>query len=212
MMRNTKQKNAEHFLNHIDIASPCQANWADMAGDEQSRFCSQCNKNVYSLSTLTSEQAQALIMEKEGKLCIRFYQREDGTMLTQDCPRGLQALRLKMIQKTTAIAAAVMTFILFTLTGKSFAAVDDTSGSIVKMGEPKLSEPSSQAIMGEFAPPMENKGNTMIGQPLMGEPTMKSIIKPVTTPDSINTTDAKKPCCKPKKCKVHRKAKMDSEK
>ncbi len=34
--------------------------------------------------------------EREGELCVRFYRRADGTMLTADCPRGLAAVRLRM--------------------------------------------------------------------------------------------------------------------
>jgi hypothetical protein len=73
----------------LRIASPCTARWEDMKGDEQVRFCSHCQKNVYNLSALSSADATALVKSKEGKLCARFYQRTDGTVLTDDCPVGL---------------------------------------------------------------------------------------------------------------------------
>ena len=75
-------------LDTVSVASPCHADWNAMTGDDQSRFCPSCAKNVYNLSAMTSDQAQELLQEKEGRLCIRFYQREDGTMLTKDCPVG----------------------------------------------------------------------------------------------------------------------------
>ena len=81
--------NAHNFLQHVTVASPCNARWADMAGDERARFCHLCQKQVYDLSALTAAEAGALIREKEGNLCGRFYQRADGTMLTADCPVGV---------------------------------------------------------------------------------------------------------------------------
>ena len=69
-------------LEQIKIASPCPANWDEMTGTEQVRFCLGCRKNVYNLSEMTRNEAQALVEEKEGRLCVRFYTRADGTMLT----------------------------------------------------------------------------------------------------------------------------------
>ena len=60
-----------------------------MTGDDRSRFCTQCEKNVYQLSGMTAEDIATLVLEKEGALCARFYQRPDGTMLTADCPVGV---------------------------------------------------------------------------------------------------------------------------
>src|SRR5580765_8057104 len=70
------------MLDAISIASPCSASWDDMVGDERARFCGKCEKNVYNLSSLTRAEAEALLVEKEGKVCVRYYQRADGTVLT----------------------------------------------------------------------------------------------------------------------------------
>jgi hypothetical protein len=77
------------LLQNIRVASPCSANWEEMTGDDQSRFCGHCNKHVYNLSSMSSEAIARLIQEKEGKLCGRFYRRADGTILTADCPVGV---------------------------------------------------------------------------------------------------------------------------
>ena len=63
-----------------------------MTGDDRSRFCTQCEKNVYQLSGMTAEDIATLVLEKEGALCARFYQRPDGTMLTAHCPVGVARL------------------------------------------------------------------------------------------------------------------------
>jgi hypothetical protein len=83
-------------LEAIHVASPCHANWDKMSGDAQARFCGSCAKHVYNLSSMTRDEAEALVAEKEGKLCVRFYQREDGTMLTSDCNVGVAALSVRM--------------------------------------------------------------------------------------------------------------------
>ena len=59
-----------------------------MYGDDRRRFCSQCKLNVYNLSGMTRDEAEQLVMNSEGRLCVRFFRRKDGTVLTQDCPAG----------------------------------------------------------------------------------------------------------------------------
>lgn len=92
-------------LQQLRIASPCTASWDEMAGDERSRFCSQCRLNVYNISIMTQGEAEALIASKEGRLCVRMYQRADGTVLTRDCPVGLAALRKRAAWMISKIAA-----------------------------------------------------------------------------------------------------------
>src|SRR5262249_7674094 len=80
----------------IQIASPCHANWEQMAGSERVRFCERCMLHVYNLSAMTREEAEELVRQREGRLCVRFYQRNDGTALTQDCPVGWRAARRRV--------------------------------------------------------------------------------------------------------------------
>ena len=47
------------------------------------------------------------VEEKEGKLCVRFFRRADGTVMTQDCPVGLRAVRLKLARMAGAALALV---------------------------------------------------------------------------------------------------------
>src|SRR5262245_56116346 len=96
--------NATELLAQVKVASPCPARWKDMSGDERSRFCLQCNKHVYNLSAMSANAAAELVRAKEGELCARFYRRADGTMLTADCPVGLERCgrRLKALYSTAA--------------------------------------------------------------------------------------------------------------
>ncbi|MBK9765573.1 MAG: hypothetical protein IPP63_00360 [Chloracidobacterium sp.] len=67
-------------LNDIKIASPCSADWNGMYGDERKRFCGECKLNVYNLSGMTKNEAERLVTNAEGRLCVRFYQRADGSV------------------------------------------------------------------------------------------------------------------------------------
>lgn len=78
------------MLDQIKIASPCSADWDRMEGDDRVRFCGECKKNVFNLSEMTRRDAEALLKETNGNLCARIYRRTDGTVLTEDCPVGLQ--------------------------------------------------------------------------------------------------------------------------
>ena len=80
-------------LDNLGVASPCHEKWDDMVGDDTSRFCLKCEKNVYDLSSMTKEAAESLIAAKEGSLCARFYRRADGTVITADCPEGIALKR-----------------------------------------------------------------------------------------------------------------------
>jgi hypothetical protein len=82
-----------------------------MIGSDRVRFCGQCSLNVYNLSAMTRDQAESLIAGNEGRLCVRFYRRRDGSIITQDCPVGLRAVRARVSYWTKAVAAAVLTFL-----------------------------------------------------------------------------------------------------
>lgn len=91
-------------LDDIRIAAPCSASWAAMSGDERVRACGDCNKRVYNLSALTRDEAEALIIEKEGRLCVRYFQRTDGTILLKDCVIGVRRRRRRRVVAAGAAA------------------------------------------------------------------------------------------------------------
>ncbi len=99
------------ILDQIQIASPCPASWSEMVGDERTRFCSDCRKQVHNIATMTTADALALLQSSESGVCIQIYRRQDGTVLTADCPVGLRArasARLRRIAGGLTAAAAVL--------------------------------------------------------------------------------------------------------
>ena len=93
-------------LDNIQVAAPCPMSWEKMTGDERVRCCQECKLNVYNLSDMTRAEAERLIASREGRLCVRFYRRADGTILTRDCPRGLRALSERVSRIAGAVLAA----------------------------------------------------------------------------------------------------------
>jgi len=98
-------------LSGVKIASPCPADWNSMLGGERVRFCGQCRLNVYNLSAMTQDEAEALITNYEGRLCLRFYRRRDGSILTQDCPVGLARLKQRASRLRRALGTAMLGFL-----------------------------------------------------------------------------------------------------
>lgn len=85
------------MLDAVRVASPCNAKWEDMLGDERVRHCLACDKQVFNLSAMTTADAEALLAGRAGeKTCVRLYRRADGTVMTSDCPVGATRKRRKV--------------------------------------------------------------------------------------------------------------------
>jgi hypothetical protein len=104
LLEEAKAKAKLPVLPNIRVASPCTADWNAMTGDDRVRACAQCNKNVYNLSELTRDEAEALILGREGRLCVRYYQRTDGTILLKDCTVGTAQRRKRRLIAAGAAA------------------------------------------------------------------------------------------------------------
>ena len=151
-------------LNHVRIAAPCTAAWGRMSGTERARYCSQCNLNVYNLSGMSKAEAEALLDSSEGRLCVRFYRRADGTILTQNCPVRLRALKHRAARAAGGALSAVL----------SFCAGVGLSGATSSRGE---HSPVMGAVVVpvEVAPPTRSDLQTQVE---MGEMVMGRVLIP----------------------------------
>ncbi|MFK7986564.1 MAG: hypothetical protein AB8I08_11120 [Sandaracinaceae bacterium] len=143
-------------LDVITVTNPCTESWEGMRGDGPVRHCGLCKKNVYNLSAMTAEEAEQTVQEREGRLCVRFYRRADGTVSTVDCaPMRFAALR-RTARRTMTGAAALLVALLGLVSSLGllrFMGVDlaDTPviGSVAKAMQ-KAVEPEPE-MMGEMA-------------------------------------------------------------
>ena len=133
-------------LENVRIASPCSADWNEMYGDERMRFCGQCRLNVYNLSGMTRYDAEHLLRLSEGRLCVRYYQRPDGTILTKDCPVGWARVK----ERVSVMAAAAFS-IMMTLFGGLFLVSFFTRKSIVRELPIPFARPTPMPLMGAVA-------------------------------------------------------------
>ncbi|MEZ4536714.1 MAG: hypothetical protein R3D26_17200 [Cyanobacteriota/Melainabacteria group bacterium] len=94
-MVESNKDGSNSILDNIKIASPCPVPWDTMEAteEERKRFCRQCSLHVYDLSGMSATEAEELIESSVGRLCVNFYQRPDGKVMTDDCPAALKALR-----------------------------------------------------------------------------------------------------------------------
>lgn len=159
-------------LQTISIAIPCTADWGKMTGNDQVRFCQECKLNVYNISGMTQYQAEDLIRKTEGRLCVRYFRRTDGTILTQNCPVGLQALK-KAARAATAIISALLSFItgfaLFSYITNKKAVPTPLMGSIA------------------YTPPVIEHGNEIKGEMVVTPPDAN--INTNTPPDELSNTN-----------------------
>jgi hypothetical protein len=149
------------LLDNLQIAAPCQADWDAMVGDDRVRFCGQCEKNVYNLSAMPREEAEAFLVEREGKACVRLYKRQDGTVLTADCPVGVRRRR-----RRRAAVAAVGGSLMAAAASLGFRAFTPTMGSAVP------------AVMGSAVPVM---GEVPIAPDTTATATPTSTVAPPST-------------------------------
>lgn len=101
------------------IASPCDVPWSamerdDRAGDRR-RFCGKCQKHVHNLAAMTRVEVEDFLeasAEASGEkgVCVRLYERKDGTVLTADCPVGLNRRRSRAVLLASLGAGACALF------------------------------------------------------------------------------------------------------
>ena len=94
----------------VRIAAPCPADWDSMYGNERVRFCHQCQLNVYNLSDMSRAEAEQVIGQTEGRLCVRYYKRRDGSIITQNCPVGLRTIKRRLSRIATAVVSSLLGF------------------------------------------------------------------------------------------------------
>lgn len=132
------------LLDRLEVAAPCSASWDDMVGDEVTRFCGACEKDVHNLSAMTRDEAEAFLRARAGDdVCVRFYRRRDGTVMSADCPVGVRWRRRRRVVSAMAgvgalgAAAASVLYVPVArgggLVGESLEPVQ--GGAVVEVGQ-----------------------------------------------------------------------------
>lgn len=159
---------AKRSLNIIDVKSPCDEDWLEMeVVGTGKRNCALCAQSVYDLSEMTKDEAEALVFESTGRVCVRFFRRMDGTVVTSDCsPVRFRQLR-QAGQSGLRLAAKVIGAVVAVLSVLGFARF----AGLNPFGW--LNSPT----MGDIA-----VQGAMMPEPLMGEPMPLDEMRPHPAP------------------------------
>lgn len=169
-------------LNQLQVATPCTVSWDAMKGDDQVRLCGDCKCNVYNISEMSLDEISHLLEKKEGRTCVRFFRRFDGTVITDDCPTGLRAARRRLMKVAMAIAAAVTGSVIWNGSSLGRALRESPLGK-VEMGrqladwlDPQISRPIHMGLPARLdytaprpSPQCEIKGEMVAPQVKMGK-------------------------------------------
>ena len=135
-------------LAQIRVATPCAQSWQEMDGDDRARFCTHCDRHVHNLSGMARDQAERLICESAGRLCIAYFPKADGSPQTLEYrPRSRQRrfgwIFATVLGSLGALAAAVL----------QHASADQPAPPIAGMliGTPPPLK--GQMIVGDMGPP-----------------------------------------------------------
>jgi len=160
-------------LESLTFTFRCQESWTDMDGGGAVRHCGSCDKDVFDLSALPRAEAEALLRDTEGRICVRLFRTPDGRVVTaDDAPLSrpvatcgsFSSLRLKprrrALWRRLSSGAAAAAVVL--QPGACEETVGDVSEPVIQplmgqmmMGEPMMieepSEPAHAPMMGRIA-------------------------------------------------------------
>lgn len=141
-------------LDQLEIASPCDADWDNMRGDERKRFCDDCSLHVFNFSEMTELEIRQLLRDAgHERVCGQLHRRHDGTVIVQDCPVGLAARTWKKARNTSLLLASSLAAVI-TLVLAGFAWFMKPSGCDVPvLDTPPVVEPIAldEVVMGKIA-------------------------------------------------------------
>lgn len=147
-------------LEDIRVATPCPESWEAMRGDDRVRHCDRCDLDVFNLSGMTRDEAQALLDGRMGaRTCVRLFKRHDGTVITRDCPVGLARVRRRI-----AAAAAFA----FSLVGVG------VTGALAlgawTLGRTRPAEPPEVSYVDDDVSPLDSPLLLKLGALIRGKP------------------------------------------
>lgn len=151
-------------LPQLKIATPCPKSWEKMTGDEQSRFCSHCEKSVFNFTEMTSSEVQE-VLESNESVCARMRRRKDGSIVTRDCQPQPCVVKTDAINRrdwiSQVFSLASMVLAMATLVGCKRNAPAETMGELVA--------PESGEIIGKANVLLEEMGDVAVMPETLGE-------------------------------------------
>jgi uncharacterized protein len=141
-------------LDNIKMVSPCEADWDSMIGNDQVRFCEHCKLHVTDLSAMTRPDAMRLVARSKGRLCVRYFPRPGGGVLTKDLPAKLHRISRRVSR--LAAGAFTATLSVSSAAGQSqsrLSAPREVTVLAQKFEAQEVSDPNTASLSGTVADP-----------------------------------------------------------
>ena len=89
------------------LSFSCPQLWAGMAGNEKTRFCEVCQKNVHNLSMMNAEERRTLLANTEESPCVAYFKHVNGTPIDVTALCEGSSLKKKLTQAALVTASAM---------------------------------------------------------------------------------------------------------
>ena len=89
------------------LSFSCPQLWAGMAGNERTRFCDVCQKNVHNLSMMNTEERRALLASTGESPCVVYFKHVNGTPIDVTALCEGSSLKKKLTQAALVTASAI---------------------------------------------------------------------------------------------------------
>jgi hypothetical protein len=150
----------------LRIDASCAADWYAMKGDDQVRFCEECNRYVHNFSRMPRQHVEAILASTPERVCARFLLDKNDSPIFLDPvgPVQIQPRRL------SPVASAVVTAILAVNTGATPLVFSSLPASAYAESDPqskagrKQTGGTAASIAGSVRDPKKNPvaGATMM--------------------------------------------------
>ena len=147
-------------LDRITIPNPCDANWDEMIGNDQVRFCEHCSLHVTNLSSMTRQEAMHFVSESRGRICVRYLERPNGGVLIQKMPEKLYRIGRRVSR--LAAGAFTATLSLSNAMGQSQSNTNHTAERVQSIE----TNQDLKTVMDEFTASVSGTIKTSEGAPI----------------------------------------------
>ena len=173
----------------VHIPEPCHADWQEMDGDSERRFCDACSKHVHDLSAMTRDEARTFMAaNQDGHVCVQYLLDDEDQLIFRDdsTPEWKMYWQRDGISRLIAAAALVLPMSLA-------AACDSPQPSVQPSAETPIVIQDGQAPrLNPTSPAQPHAATQPVVQPGAGRaPTFHTAPADPPTPDPAPDTDVR---------------------
>lgn len=93
-------------LDSVRVPQPCDVAWEAMRGEDAARLCVSCDRQVHDLASMTRREAESLVTNIRGSVCVRLTRRGGRTLTRDDAPL---AVLHHIMRRPSPVAAGALT-------------------------------------------------------------------------------------------------------